>query len=481
MTVTNNDNNPSPSSNAVKESQIRMMTRLASKYRAVNLSQGFPNESPPWCVKLALAHGVLSGRPFEENDGSGDTTTTTTTLEERLQLSLSELLLSNGETKATPGTTTRAAGDQLNQYSPPCGRSDLRASIANYYKRFYDYDGVGAEDVTVTLGATEALASALRTLGKPGDKCVIFEPFHELYPSQCQLFYLDPVYVTLRPSMETDNKKNTNDNHNTNWTYDQQELEQAMDGARILVLNTPHNPTGKVFSREELAHICSLCIKHDVYLVTDDIYEHMCYGNDGHDEHDHDHEQHTNTHKKQHLVVPQEFPEMVDRTLLCNSLGKSASATGWRLGWCVHPPHLRDTYRGIHDQLAVMSPHPMQYATLSYLRLPDSYFADLKHKYKRRVTKLGRALSEVGFGVTPPQGAYYLFVEYNGVRELEGMTSEEAAMHLLLNVGVACVPGDNFYGKKWDESTKNKYLRFAACRSDDDLDEAIRLLKEKIL
>jgi len=438
--------------NAVKESQIRKMTRLAIEFKAVNLSQGFPNESPPWGVKLALAHGVLSGRPFEgkNNGGSEDPS-----VEEQLQASLSDMVAS-GRSNGSPG----GGGDQLNQYSPPCGRGDLRASIAKYYERFYGYSGIGIDDITVTLGATEALASALRSIGRPGDKCVIFEPFHELYPSQCKLFYLEPVFVTLRPSK---GENNGGGETHTTWTYDEEELERALSDAKILVLNTPHNPTGKVFSKEELARIVSLCLRFDVYLVTDDIYEHMCYGED-----------------HRHIVVPHEFPEIADRTLMCNSLGKSASATGWRLGWCVHPPHLGDTYRGIHDQLAVMSPHPMQYATLSYLALPDAYFAGLAEKYEGRVTKLGKALAETGFLVIPPEGAFYLFVDYTSVPKLAGMTSEEAAMYLLKDTGVACVPGDNFYGNKLDPTTKNKYLRFAACRSDDDLDEAIRLFREKL-
>ena len=416
--------------------------------------KGFPNESPPWIVKLALAHGVLSGRPYEDQDDAIKGATN----EMRLQLSLSNIVSSGGNGGVT------SSGDQINQYSPPCGRGDLRKEISNYYKRFYNYDGVGIEDITVTLGATEALASALRTIGRPGDKCVIFEPFHEVYPSQCKLFYLEPVYVTLRPSSSSStNKKSTGKESYDDWSYDKDELEQALSDAKILVLNTPHNPTGKVFSKQELAHIVSLCLKFDVYLITDDIYEHMCYG-----EHN------------RHIVVPHEFPEIADRTLLCNSLGKSASETGWRLGWCVHPPHLRNTYRGIHDQLAVMSPHPMQYATLSYLNLPDGYFSDLSRKYHNRVSKLGEALRTKGFEVIPPQGAYYLFVNYTSVPGLVGMTSEQAAMHLLKAIGVACVPGDNFYGKKLDSTTKNKYLRFAACRSDDDLDKAIKLLNEKL-
>jgi len=464
-TNTNNDNNDQHP--PVKESQIRKMTRLAIEYGAVNLSQGFPNQSPPWGVKLALAHGVLTGRPMdvsnnnadESNDGNENaatttTTTTTTTPVEQLEASLAEILQSHG--------ASSTGDDLLNQYSPPCGRPDLRKAIADYYNRFYGYEGVDPENVTITLGATEALASALRTLGKPGDKCVIFEPFHELYPSQCRLFYLETVYVTLRPTL----------GENSEWKYDPEELEAAMEGARILVLNTPHNPTGKIFSLDELSHIAKLCVKHDVYLVTDDIYEHICFDNNSNSN--------SNKEKKQHLVVPQVLPELADRTLMCNSLGKSASATGWRLGWCVHPSHLTDTYRGIHDQLVVMSPHPVQYATLSYLNLPDSYFSGLATLYGNKVAKLGKALASCGFGVLPPEGAYYLFVEYGGVPLLNGLTSEAAAMHLLKEIGVACVPGDNFYGKKNDPTTQHRYLRFAACRSDEDLDKAIALLQSKL-
>jgi aspartate/methionine/tyrosine aminotransferase len=429
-------NGAAPQSSSVKESVIRTMTRLANEYNAVNLSQGFPNEAPPLPVRLALAHAVLTGRP----PVAAGTTDCGRSTEGDLRDSLLRLLSSEGDELGNP------PADQLNQYSPPMGRPDLRQSIAGYYQRFYDYK-VSPDDITVTLGATEAFASALRTVGRPRDKCVVFEPFHELYPSQCKIFYLEPAYVTLREGADR-------------WEYDADELEDAMNGARVLMLNTPHNPTGKVFSRDELQHIVSLCRKYDVYLITDEIYEHMCYGD----------------HTNRHYLIPKEFPEMADRTLVCNSLGKSASATGWRLGWCLHPPHLSDAYRGIHDQLAVMSPHPVQYATLTYLTLPDEYFASLAGRYQRRVEMLSRALISAGFEVLLPQGAYYLFVNYRTVPLLSTMTSFEAAMFLLTERGVACVPGDNFFGKASD-ATNNKYLRFAACRSDEDLQEAARRLR----
>ena len=457
----NNDKDDDP--NVVQESVIRKMTRLAIEYKAVNLSQGFPNESPPWPLKVSLAHAVLSGRP-------PPTTTNTNTTTAVLQQHISTMMVS-----ACGGNDLNHKNDQLNQYSPPCGRADLRAAIAHYYRRFYDYDTISPDDITVTLGATEALASALRTIGRPGDKCVIFEPFHELYPSQCKLFYLQPVYVTLRPSRnnsdhnnsnnnDSNNNDNDNDNHsNSTWTYDETELETALRDAKILILNTPHNPTGKVFTKMELTHIVALCRQYDVYVITDDIYEHMCYGK-----------------ATRHMVLPKDFPDFTEKILVCNSIGKSAAASGWRVGWCVHPPQLRDAYRGIHDQLCVMAPHPQQFACLSYLSLPEDYFRNLAPKYEHRVQKLTKALVAVGFQVIVPEGAYYLFVKYTSVAPLVGMTSVEAAMYLLKHVGVACVPGDNFFGNNLQETT-NTYLRFAACRSDEDLDAAIQRLEEKLV
>ena len=424
----------------VTESVIRRMTRLAMEYDAVNLSQGFPNEGPPMNIRLALAHAVLTGNSATAatmSGGIGDV--------DMHHSSLSKVLSSllNGDDHH------HASGDVLNQYSPPMGREDLRQSISDYYKRLYDYD-VSADDITVTLGATEALACCMRSLGRPGDKAVIFEPFHEVYPNQCSLFYLEPTFVTLRPSSQTQE-----------WGFDKQELKEAMKDAKMLLLNTPHNPTGKIFTKDELRYIVDLCLKYNVYLVTDEIYEHMTYAED-----------------KDHICIPQAFPEIAEKCLVCNSLGKSASATGWRVGWCLTPPDLSQTYRGIHDQLAVMSPHPMQYATLSYLALPDDYFRkELKFRYQSRIEKLASTLVNLKFDVVKPEGAYYLLVKYNDVDALSKFTDPmDAAMYLLKEVGVASVPGNNFYGKDLDEG--NQYIRFAACRSEDDINEACKRLEK---
>ncbi|CAB9496181.1 Bifunctional aspartate aminotransferase and glutamate/aspartate-prephenate aminotransferase [Seminavis robusta] len=430
----------------VKESTIRQMTRLANEHCAVNLSQGFPNEAPPLDVRLALAHAVVVGQPVEEGD-EGNHHHYNSLLRHLSSMSMSSSSETPSEDISDSGGGL--SSDILNQYSPPMGRGDLRSAISAYYKRLYDYD-VDSDNITVTLGATEAVASSLRSLGKPSDKVVIFEPFHELYPSQCRLFYLQPTYVTLRPAHD-----------NASWMFDPLELEEAMKDARLLILNTPHNPTGKVFTRKELQIIVDLCLKYSVYVISDEIYEHMCYS-----------ESHG------HILLPQAFPEVANLCLICNSLGKSASATGWRLGWCIHPPHISDTFRGIHDQLVVMSPHPVQYAALTYLSLPDQYFREeLKERYQGRIKLLAGTLQELGFGLTPVEGAYYLFVRYRNVKALAYFDSPmEAAMYLLEKVGVACVPGDNFYGKAVEEQG-NQYLRFAGCRSEADIKEACSRLR----
>lgn len=228
------------------------MTRLAAKYNAVNLSQGFPNEPPPRKVRLALAQGVLSGSVGSKDEGSRLKEST----EDELSQSIMSLL------REQESENKQSETDELNQYSPPMGRSDARRAVSQYYQRLYDYT-VSEDDITLTLGATEACATALRTVGSPGDKVVIFEPFHELYPSQCGIFYLEPTFVTLRPCYET-----------STWNYDDEELTNAIVGAKALVLNTPHNPTGKVFHPDDIKKIVDLCIKHEVYIITDEIYEH---------------------------------------------------------------------------------------------------------------------------------------------------------------------------------------------------------------
>jgi len=181
--------------------------------------------------------------------------------------------------------------DTLNQYSTPMGRIELRTAISAFYERMYDYDQIDPElDVTITLGSTEAMASALRTIGKPGDKVLIIEPFHELYPSQCNIFYLDPIYTTLKMSSNIEG-------NNDEWSIDWKEMEEGMKEAVALVLNTPHNPTGKVFTYNELSRIVDMSIQYDTFIITDEIYEFMCYNG------------------TKHYFLPKEFPQIQSKLL----------------------------------------------------------------------------------------------------------------------------------------------------------------------
>lgn len=432
----------------VKESVIRLMTRLAIQHQAVNLSQGFPNEPPPEKLRLALAHAVLSGKVYSDDEASRLAHIPA----HELSASIVDLLTTTTTQSTTEDDGTAAAtSDELNQYSPPMGRADVRVAISNYYQRLYNYD-VSPDDITLTLGATEAVASALRTISAPGDRIVIFEPFHELYPSQCNIFYLDPVYITLHASVDEGV-----------WNYNYDELKAAITDSKTkaLILNTPHNPTGKIFSYKELSEIVTLCINNNVYIITDEIYEHMTYDP-----------------ANEHILIPKFFPQAANLTLVCNSLGKSASATGWRIGWCIHPSQLSNMYRSVHDQMVAMAPHPQQFASLVYFTLPIEYFkVELRHRYQHRLACLSNALSEVGFIIVQPQGAYYLFVNYRNVEQLKYFSPMDAAMYMMRVVGVAVVPGDNFYSKSQEGQN---YIRFAACRSVSDVTSAIAKMRSKL-
>jgi len=226
-------------------------------------------------------------------------------------------------------------------------------------------------------------------------------------------------------------------------------------GVKAVVLNTPHNPTGKVFLEWELQRIFAAIKKADAWLITDDIYEHILF-------------QHT------HLCPLALDPEMASRTVLVNSISKAISATGWRVGWTISPVAMTDTIRAVHDQMALMAPNAQQFATIRFLGLSDSHFKeDLPNKYRDRRDFIVPELQKLGFGVSVPEGAYYAFCRYQQVPKLSALGPVEACKFLVEEVGVAVVPGDNFYGKSDDGQ---KYLRLAFCRSMDDLQEAIRRL-----
>lgn len=416
------------------ESVIRRMTRLAVRHGAVNLSQGFTDEAPAYPLVWGAIAALLGGTELGIN---------------RLDTLTLESLLAATDREA-PGLLRQRLRDlqnphdQFNQYSFPFGLRELRQAIATYTERWYGFRPDPEHEITITLGATEGLAAVLAGLCEPGDGVVILQPFHEMYPAQSALFRLNPRYITLRQRDDVA------------WRLDENELARvASEGARVLVLNTPHNPTGKVFAADELSLIASVAVEHDLIVVTDEIYEHITF--DGH----------------RHYTLAA-MDGMRDRTVVVNSISKTGNATGWRIGWVITPAKYTARVRSVHDTLVVQAPTPLQKAAVRLLEMPDDFYAGIKVAYAAKRDRLMTALRGAGFLLVPPEGAYYLFADYRAVPALRELAPMDAAMALIERAGVASVPGDNFYAVGRDGE---RYLRFAFCRSLEALDEAARRLE----
>ena len=325
----------------------------------------------------------------------------------------------------------------------PYGLPELREAIADYTRRFYAFRPNPDTQITVTAGATEGLSSTLRALCNPGDSVMVLQPFHEMYPNQASLFGLRCEYVTLREKSD-------------GWAIDKDEWEAAAKRAHALILNTPHNPTGKVFSEAELAFIADLCCKRDLFLITDEIYEHILYGDCVH-------------------ICPATLAGMAERTIVVNAITKTANASGWRVGWVISPEQHTPRIRAIHDTLVVQAPTPLQKGAEHLLRLPDAIFKDVHEPFLQKRDLLLNALQSIGFKITPPDGSYYLFADYRSVPTLCDMNATDAALYMTREIGVTPVPGDNFYATG---SAGDQYLRFAFCRTLDNLSEAAKRLKK---
>jgi len=423
----------------VAESVIRLMTRLAVQHQAVNLSQGFVDESPEYELVWGGIAAMLGGT--DEHIGRLEKATLEqlceemgSSIEDFLGLHLKDLL-----------AHLQNPHDQLNQYSYPFGLPELRRAIADYTARFCGFRPDPETEVTVVLGATEGLASTLRAVCTPGDGVIIFQPFHEMYPSQVQMFDLRPEYVTLRENRAS-NK----------WDLDREEIaDAAKRNIKVLILNTPHNPTGKVFSEDELHFIADLCKREDILVITDEIYEHIVY-----DDH-------------RHLCLAT-LDGMRERTIVVNSISKTGNATGWRIGWVISPTTYTPMIRGIHDTLVIQAPTPLQKGAIHLLDMDDVFYKGIRRAYKDKCELLIDGLQRVGFRVSPPEGSYYLLADYSEVPALKDRSPMEAAMLLIEEIGVAAVPGDNFYNTGKEE--ENRYMRFAFCRSLNMLQEATRRL-----
>jgi aspartate/methionine/tyrosine aminotransferase len=375
------------------ESVIREMTRQAMQHGAVNLAQGFPDFSAPADIKRAAQEAVAA---------------------------------------------------DVNQYAITWGAKNLRNAIA---LQMQEWQGIAVDpetQITVCCGSTEAMISTLLAVCNTGDEVVIFEPFYENYGPDSVLSGAKPVFVKLRPPPTADGE----------WTFDERELRAAFHHqTKAIILNTPNNPTGKVFTRGELELIRDLCVEFNVLAITDEIYEHILY--DG----------------TQHISMAS-LEGMSERTVTINGLSKSYSVTGWRVGWAVGPPAITNAIRKVHDFLTVGAPAPLQEAGAAALGLPRAYYENLANGYCARRDRLIPALEEAGFRCFRPRGAYYVMTDISAF----GFDDDVAfTKYLVKEIGVAAVPGSSFYNDPRDGA---KQVRFAFCKRDATLDEAGRRLRK---
>jgi aminotransferase len=376
---------PSRKASSFTESVIREMTRMAIEHDAINLSQGYPDFAAPIELKEAAR---------------------------------------------------RAIADDINQYPITWGAEAFREAIAAKYRALYGMTWVDPlRHVTVTCGSTEAMIASMLGVLDPGDEVILFEPYYENYRPDSIISGAVPRLVTL---------------HEPDWTFDPDELEAAFGPkTRGIVLNTPNNPTGKVFTRAELETIAALCVEHDVIAFTDEIYEHITY--DGH------------LH-----IPPGSIPGMEERTVTISALSKTYAVTGWRVGWVIAPDALVAGIRSTHDFLTVAAAAPLQEAGTVALGLPPSFYEDEAIAYTARRDLLISILRETGFVVEAPQGAYYVMADIRGVANADE-DDVAFATRMVRDVGVAVVPGSSFFS----DPVKGRHLvRFAFPKKLETLEAA---------
>ncbi len=366
------------------ESVIRGMTRLANEHGAINLAQGFPNFPAPDLLKEAAIAAIRA---------------------------------------------------DVNQYAITWGAKPLREALARKMQAFYGLAVDPETEITVTCGATEAMASVLLALVDPGDEVVVFEPWYENYGPDAVLCGARPVHVPL-PVGEP---------------LDLDRLARAFGPrTRAIILNTPNNPTGKVFTADELAGIAALCQRHGVYVLTDEIYEHIVY-------------------EGPHIPIAT-LPGMAERTITISGASKTYAVTGWRIGTIIAPRELTAAIRKVHDFLTVGAPAPLQEAVAKAMdELPREYYTGMADAYRRRRDLLCGALTTAGFRLVPPQGAYYVLADYSAL----GSEGDVAfATRLVQEAGVATVPLSSFIS----DPSASRRVRFAFCKTEDLLEEAAQRL-----
>jgi len=344
---------------------------------------------------------------------------------------------------AAPVEIKRAAQEaiaaDINQYAITWGAKSLRNAIAEKFARTQALEVDPEREITVCCGSTEAMMSAMMAVINPGDEVVVFEPFYENYGPDAILSGAAPRFVKL---------------HAPDWSFDRPELAAAFTPAtKAIILNTPNNPTGKVFRREELEAIREQCIRWNAFAITDEIYEHMLYEG------------------ARHTSIAT-LDGMRDRTITINALSKTYSVTGWRVGWAIASPEVTSAIRKVHDFLTVGAAAPLQEAGAVALRLPLSYYEKLAADYLARRNKMLAILEDAGFRCFKPHGAYYIMTDSSSF----GFSNDlEFVRYLVKEIGVAAVPGSSFYH---DPADGTQQVRFTFCKTDPTLEEAGKRLRK---
>ncbi|MCS6873755.1 MAG: aminotransferase class I/II-fold pyridoxal phosphate-dependent enzyme [Acidobacteriota bacterium] len=376
------------------ESVIREMSREATRYGAINLGQGFPDFPAPEDIKQKAMQAI-------EKD--------------------------------------------YNQYAVTWGVKEFRDRIAEKTKRFLNLDVDPESEITVTCGSTEGMIAAMLACVDKGEEVILFEPFYENYAPDAILSDAKPVYV---PLYQTE----------TGWHFDKEELKAAFNKkTKAIIICNPNNPTGKVFTLEEMKFIAELCQEYDALCFTDEIYEHIIYQD--------------NDVKRQHVCMAT-IEGMKERTVVVNSLSKTYSVTGWRVGYVIAPADITTAIRKVHDFLTVGAPNCLQHAGAYAMQLPNSYYEQLQAEYQRKRDFFVPVLKSVGFKCNYPEGAYYVMTDISNF----GFEDDFAFTKFLIKeIGVAVVPGSSFYQNK---ILGKQQVRFCFCKRDETLQEAAERLQK---
>ena len=369
------------------DSVIRRMTRVSNQYGAINLSQGFPDFDPP----------------------------------KEIADKLSEL-----------------AHIGPHQYATTWGSQTIREALARKQKHFSGMDVDPNQEIVVTCGGTEAMMAAMLTVCNPGDKVVVFSPFYENYGADAILSGAEPIYVPLVPPA---------------FSFNPDVLEDAFrqPGVKALILCNPSNPSGKVFTREELTIIADLAKKYDLYVITDEVYEHILY-------------------KPHEHVYMATLPGMRERTIICSSLSKTYSITGWRIGYVIASPDITERVKKVHDFLTIGAAAPLMEAVVVGLNFGDEYYEELQQHYTHMKELFCEGLRNIGLSFVEPQGAYYVMVD---ISEFGYGNDYDFAVDLARKVGVGSVPGSSFF-----KEDVHDYVRFHFAKKDETLKAALDRLAE---